>query len=455
MTKGRDAMGSEPSDRVAMTSARASSASFPGAEWGTRGDDVKGRVWEGRRRVKEDRKEDAWARDAREVGASANHLVVLVPFHGRGRGHGHRVEVAAVTVTSSSPPLLERKTKEHSSDLKPSGHAADDVCVHSFSQIRSGTYKEGNKRATPCVRDMVLYTREEPRDRKGLKDRQAYEKKSNQTVESGVFSHLPVWCRRSCNCPEVLRRARRKLSRLELLAPKRGMMERSRSSHAGACGKRAGLGGMSVDQPVVGERQGVHIRRRTIGFVALSGDPCGRQHSIVDGGGGCGGDGMCERASGRGDDVKRRVWRAAGISGVSLVGGVVAASDPLWRRLAWLGNGAAMLVSRETRTTVAADAETVAEGETKTETWNGAGVTVVSEAEPGVTGYGAEEVEDGAVSNKEAADGKTVTGEGEAMVVGGEAETVRGPETEVAGWRAKLELRQLEVRQLLAGMRLR
>ncbi|KAI9452254.1 hypothetical protein F5148DRAFT_1152276 [Russula earlei] len=89
MTKGRDAMGSEPSDRVAMTSARASSASvrmrvaggedeFPGAEWGMRGDDIKGRVWEGRRRVKEDRKEDAWARDAREVGASASHISNII-----------------------------------------------------------------------------------------------------------------------------------------------------------------------------------------------------------------------------------------------------------------------------------------------------------------------------------------------------------------------------------------
>ncbi|KAI9508439.1 hypothetical protein F5148DRAFT_1149034 [Russula earlei] len=45
MTKGQEAMGSEPSDRVAMTSARASSAT-----WGTRGDDVEWRVWEGRRR---------------------------------------------------------------------------------------------------------------------------------------------------------------------------------------------------------------------------------------------------------------------------------------------------------------------------------------------------------------------------------------------------------------------
>ncbi|KAI9458259.1 hypothetical protein F5148DRAFT_1369465 [Russula earlei] len=234
-----------------------------------------------------------------------------------------------------------------------------------------------------------------------------------------------------------------RLSRLELLAPKRGMMERSRSSHAGACGNKAGLGGMSVDQPVVERGKACTLVTPAEGSIALLTEVEG----VV---------GLCERASGRGDDVKGGVWRAAGISGVSLVGGVVAASAPLWRRLAWLGNGAAMLVSRETRTTVAADAETVAEGETKRETWNGAGVTAVSEAEPGVTGYGVEEVEDGAVSNKEeAAVGKSVTGEGEAMVVGGEAETVRGPETEVAGWRAKLKLRQLEVRQLLAGMRLR
>ncbi|KAI9508542.1 hypothetical protein F5148DRAFT_1367741 [Russula earlei] len=221
-----------------------------------------------------------------------------------------------------------------------------------------------------------------------------------------------------------------KPSRLELLATKRGVMERSRSSNAASSG----------------ERQGVHIRRRAIDFVALvvssaegsialstevEGVVGGRAGFHEGASSTAGGDGMCERASGRGDDVKRRVRRAAGISGVSLVGD----GDREW-------------------------------------SWGDSG-----EAEPEVTENGAEEVEDGAgttieagtndvgatmewgpetatVSNKEAAAvGKTVTGEGEAKVVGGEAETARGPETDVAGWRAKLELRQLEVRQLLEGVR--
>ncbi|KAI9448950.1 hypothetical protein F5148DRAFT_1153286 [Russula earlei] len=236
----------------------------------------------------------------------------------------------------------------------------------SFSQIRSGIYKEGNKRGTPCIRNIVSYAIEELRDRK---DRHM---KEIQHLAIGDGELLRMWSRdlqlavpRSSVVQEL---ATDKPSRLKLLATKRGMMESSRLLYAGACGKEAGLGGMSIDEPVV-ER--------------------GRACTC--------GDGMCERASGRGDDVKGRVRRAAGIGGVSLVCGVVIMTHLLllWRRLTGLGsgpswtfwvmlvakdgNGAAMLVSREIRTTaaMAAGAETVAEGETKTKTGNGAGATAV------------------------------------------------------------------------------
>ncbi|KAI9511069.1 hypothetical protein F5148DRAFT_1147137 [Russula earlei] len=135
-----------------------------------------------------------------------------------------------------------------------------------------------------------------------------------------------------------------KPSRLELLATKRGMMERSRSSYAGTCGKEAGLGGVSVDEPVV-ER----------------GRACTSLSTEVEG-----------VVGGRADFCVRR---AAGIGSVFFVGSLVAASAPA--RLAGLCS--AVLVSRGTGATaaMAAGAETVAEGETKSETGNGAGTTAM------------------------------------------------------------------------------